>query len=90
MEQLKELIHRDWFEIRIQAIMNGRKIIAKERIRPYNRQLLEKKILCHGHSGDPERWAKVKQMQKDQEKQARLVGNVKVPAEAFLAMTKTF
>jgi len=82
--RLKELIHRQQYEVKIQAKYKG-KIIASARLSPFRKDVLIKSGKVIG-AGDVGRKKKLLEKQKEGKKKMKMIGKVEIPKEAFLKL----
>jgi GTP-binding protein LepA len=82
VERLRSVIHRQQYEVAIQAALGGR-IIASEKVKPVRKDVTGK---CYG--GDVTRKRKLLEKQKKGKKRMKSLGSIEIPEEAFREILK--
>ncbi|MDP2964468.1 MAG: translation elongation factor 4 [Pelolinea sp.] len=80
VSKLKRLIPRQMYDVAIQAAAEGR-IISRANVKAIRKDVLAK---CYG--GDVSRKKKLLEKQKRGKKRMKMIGNIEIPQEAFMAV----
>nr|MBP8973632.1 elongation factor 4 [Anaerolineae bacterium] len=82
VSKLKRLIPRQLYEVPIQAAV-GKRVVSRANVKALRKDVLAK---CYG--GDVTRKKKLLEKQKKGKKRLKMIGNVEVPQEAFMAVLR--